>query len=79
MPINKTGNHGLSSIAVEEDLGIAVDSQTGFFSKNEKNDGKLEWVHHYVRGCCQKEENKLSFMSIVDRIVIIKCIKGRKK
>lgn len=34
---------------------------------------------HYVRGCCQREENKLSFISIVDRVVIITYIKGRKK
>lgn len=31
MHINEMFNHGLSSISVEEDLGIAVDSQTAFF------------------------------------------------
>lgn len=39
MPINKLGNHGLSSISVEKNFGLAVDSQTFFFfSKKEKND-----------------------------------------
>lgn len=47
MHINEMFNHGLSSISVEEDLGIAVDSQTVlffccfsfFFLRTEKNDG----------------------------------------
>lgn len=36
-------------------------------------------VLHYVRGCCQKEVNELSYMSIVESGVITKCIKGRKQ